>query len=100
MGKRGQTAGASLCFFHVLMKVRSCRTRIGSAAAQGLGTESVMLSIVRSVLAEGPQPECETAFEEIEPECKTALSIEALRECDTTVEIEPECKPALSTEQW
>ena len=75
MGKRGQTAGASLCVFHALMKVRSCRTRIGSAAAQGLGTVSVMLSIVRSVLAEGPQAECETAFEEIEPECKTALSM-------------------------
>ena len=76
----------------------------GLAAAKGLGTVSVMLSIARSVLAEGLQPECDTASEEIEPVCKTALSIERIEpllECETASgEDEPECETALSTEPW
>ena len=80
-----------------MVKVRSCRT--GLAAAKGLGTVSVMLSIVRSVLAEGLQPTCETASEEIEPERKTALLIERIKpllECETASgEDEPECETAL-----
>ena len=73
------------------------------AAAKGLGTVSVMLRIVRSVLVEGLQPECETASEEIEPECKTALSIERIESllgCETASgEDEPECETALCTKK-
>ena len=34
MGKRGQTATASLCFFHALVKVRSCRTLCEEASCR------------------------------------------------------------------